>query len=384
MGSEKVKFICDRLKAQVNSRYNFDEILNDTILSNIAFLLSGNCEFEIEWREEVNTGRVLLGFFNNIKYFINLSQYGLVESRNNYLQSVPTAYEQYFNDTETKKEFVYYCLPYTGNNKTPYIKFGYKLMKTAGIRFLNESFMLQNEILEPFKSMKELIEAKKEMRLRNPANKSSYITDDGNVYNIYGKTFGANGKETSLTCYAISRLADKPVVLYPIIDNETRRLSDKTVNTIQQMGKIKVLYDSFEMEMSQDKPVTEDIRSAKFIYNLLCKYGEKHCALCNCQIDSIIQAAHIWSVSDIKKAKISFEEKKLRASDADNGIWLCENHHKLFDAHLIRISHENGNVMISKTLNEESVDFINYITTLNTITLTAKMQEYLSLRYKVK
>ena len=376
----KIKFECARLKAQKNSKHDFDEILTSDILSDIAFLISGKKDYSIEWAEETNKGRVLIGFYKNKKYYINLSQYGLVESRNNYLQSVPTAYEQYFNDDTTNKEFVYYCLPYTGNNKTPYIKFGYKLMKTAGIRFLNESYMLNSQVLESFKSMKELINAKREMRKYNPANKSSYITDEGDRYNIYGKTFGANGKETSLTCYAISHLADKPVTLYPIIDNETTRLSEKTINTIQQLGKITILFDTFTMDLSSDKPIVEDIRSAKFIYNLLCKYGEKHCALCDCQIDSLIQGAHIWPVSDIKKASLTLEDKKDRASDSENGIWLCENHHKLFDSNLITINQETGEVNVSNALTEKHKEFINYITTFKQISLSEKMKKYFELR----
>lgn len=379
----KIKFECARLKAQKNSKHDFDKILTNEILSDIAFLISGKKDYSIDWVEKTNKGRILIGLYNDKKYYINLSQYGMVESRNNYLQSVPTAYEQYFNDDTNNKEFVYYCLPYTGNNKTPYIKFGYKLMKTAGIRFLNESYMLNKQILEPFNSMKELINTKREMRKYNPSNKSSYITDEGDCYNIYGKTFGANGKETSLTCYAISRLADKPVNLYPIIDNETTKLSDKTINTIQQMGKITVLYDTFTMELSSDKPVSEDIRSAKFIYNLLCKYGDKHCALCDCQIDSLIQAAHIWPVSDIKKTNLSFNDKKDKASDAENGIWLCENHHKLFDCNLLTINQETGDIILSDTLAENGINFINYITTLKQITLSSKMKEYFMLRYNV-
>ncbi len=375
-----IKFECARLKAQKNSKYDFDEILTNDILSEISFLITGKKEFTIKWSEVANKGRVLIGLYNNKKYYINLSQYGLVASRNNYLQSVPTAYEQYFNDKTANKEFVYYCLPYTGNNRTKYIRFGYKLMKTAGIRFLNESYMLDKEILEPFYSMQELIETKREMRKYNPANKSSYITDEGDCYHIYGKTFGANGKETSLTCYAISQLTNKPVTLYPIIDNDTTKLSDKTINTIQQMGKIKVLYDSFAMESSSDKAVVEGIRSAKFIYNLLCKYSEKHCAMCNCQIDRLIQAAHIWPVSDIKKANLSTNDKKSKASDAENGIWLCENHHKLFDSDLLIINND-GKIAISDTLVENDMNYVNDITTIKQIKLSANMKEYLSLRY---
>ena len=52
-----------------------------------------------------------------------------------------------------------------------------------------------------------------------------------------------------------------------------------------------------------------------------------------CKIDRIIQAAHIYPVASIRKRDdLEFEEKFKLAVDADNGMWLCENHHKLFDS----------------------------------------------------
>ena len=63
--------------------------------------------------------------------------------------------------------------------------------------------------------------------------------------------------------------------------------------------------------------------------------------LCSCEIPQIIQAAHIWSVASIKRADNINQEDKLQfAIDGDNGIWLCNNHHKLFDVNLIFISEE--------------------------------------------
>lgn len=378
-----VKFECNRLKAQVNSAYDFDEILTDEILKDIALRISGSSDYTITWKEERNIGRFIIAWFNDKKNYISLSQYGEVGSRNNYLQSVPTAYEEYYNDSYTNKQFCYYCLPFKGNNTTPYILFGYKMMKTAKIKFLNESLFMGNKIIEPFKNMQELLKKKQELRISNSSNKSSYITDEGDCYHIYGKTFGANGKETCLMCYAITKIADKPVKLFPIFDNDATTLSDKSKNAISDMGKIIVLNETFTMDDSnKETKEDEDIRSPKFIYNLLCKFGHKKCCLCGCEIDSIVQAAHIWPVAAIKKANLTLDEKKKYALDGENGIWLCENHHKLFDTNLI-IFDLNGKAKFSKKLDDNNKTFVKEITKTPEIDpsfVTVHLKKYLSKR----
>ena len=77
----------------------------------------------------------------------------------------------------------------------------------------------------------------------------------------------------------------------------------------------------------------------------------------------------------------TLEDKKDRASDSENGIWLCENHHKLFDSNLITINQETGEVNVSNALTEKHKEFINYITTFKQISLSEKMKKYFELRY---
>ena len=111
----------------------------------------------------------------------------------------------------------------------------------------------------------------------------------------------------------------------------------------------------------------DNLRSPQFIYNLLHKFGgEKKCVLCDCRIDSIIQAAHIYPVAAIRRRNdLEFKDKFRLAVDADNGIWLCENHHKLFDSNLIWF--EEGQLCISHKLNKEDLVFIKHVTTVEQI-----------------
>lgn len=54
----------------------------------------------------------------------------------------------------------------------------------------------------------------------------------------------------------------------------------------------------------------------------------KSCAFCGCTVDRALEFAHIlpWSASESNQRR-----------DADNGLVLCASHHRLFDAHLLRL-----------------------------------------------
>ena len=126
-----------------------------------------------------------------------------------------------------------------------------------------------------------------------------------------------------------------------------------------------------------------NLRSPRYIFNLLEKLGEKRCALCNCEIPELIQGAHIWPVSNIKKnAQLSLEEKIKHAINKDNGIWLCENHHKMFDEHIISFDND-GKLFINNSLRQMDCEFINDITPCQQLpasVLTKEFLGYLQLR----
>ena len=89
--------------------------------------------------------------------------------------------------------------------------------------------------------------------------------------------------------------------------------------------------------------------------------------MCNCQIPEIIQGAHVWPVSIIKKQVLTFDQQFSHAISGDNGIWLCENHHKLFDEYIICID-KNAKVRFRTTDK-------TYLKFLHSITLQEKLDE---------
>ena len=133
------------------------------------------------------------------------------------------------------------------------------------------------------------------------------------------------------------------------------------------MGNIRVVPTDMQLE----KKVFEEndsLRSPKYIYNLFNKFGKKKCALCGCEIPELIQGAHIWPVASIKReGGMTFDEKLQCAIDGENGLWLCENHHKLFDTNIIVFDESNGKVIFKNNMNLWDYDFLHQITTIDSL-----------------
>lgn len=371
----KPKFRINRLGAQDKSP-TYDSFLTKEILDDICYKVCNTKDYEIVWIEKRNKGRLITLETENIINYINLSQTGRIQGRNYQVQSIPTALSIFLNEEANNRKcslFWFYFLPFEGDNKTKYMLFFYRVMMTVGIKFLNPDFGLQHTKLMPYESVKDMIYARNHLREANSGNQSTYMTDEGDYYHIYGKTFGANQKETTLLCFAISAITDKPVKLFQIIDNESKEISEQDKEAISKYSRfhgnksIEILDDSYQFDNDTSDHVHDNLRSPQFIYNLLNKFGgEKKCVLCDCKIDRIIQAAHIYPVAAIRRRNdLDFDHKLRLAVDADNGIWLCENHHKLFDSGLIWF--EEGQLVISNKLNPQDLMFIKQVTTIEQI-----------------
>ncbi|HHT67144.1 MAG TPA: hypothetical protein GX010_02845 [Erysipelotrichaceae bacterium] len=379
----KPRFIIDKLGAE-NRSPNVDTYLKKEHLDDICSRVLGHKNYDVKWREKKIKGRLIYLETSDCIYYINLSQNGHLRGRDYQVQSIPTALGIYLSDQKKnnaselkdrkKLMFYFYFMPQTGNNNTRYVNFFYRCMKTADIKILNADFGLPGETIEAFSTIKEIIKTRNESREINSGNQSTYITDEGNCYHIYGKTFGANQKETTLLCIAISALTDKPVKLFQILDNDSTQISQNDIDAIKtyvdmlpEKKSFEIMDDTLQFDDDSSDTITDRLRSPKFIYNLLSKYGgEKRCILCGCKIDSIIQAAHIYPVASIRKRKDLDDDIKFSlAIDKDNGIWLCENHHKLFDKNIIWF--EEGKLCVSKSIDDEDVAFVKQITTIDEI-----------------
>ena len=382
-------------KSNVTKRY-FDQIITDSVRRQICIELFGKNDHEVCFVDEAykdefvnskyNKGRLAILEYKDTAIYISFSD-DKGDGRNKSFQSVPTAFNLFFSNNYPNKKLYFCFLPCSGKDDTPYFMFMYRLMKTVGFEFLNTPQHLIGRIT-PFSSIDDIIRARKENNERNSANNGSFIVkNDVHEYEIYGKTYGANKYATSLICYAISKSALKQdsITLFEYKEKDLRVLPKSSLKVLRQMGNINIVVVDNEFEKKQLE-TNDSLRSPRFNAGLLNRLGERHCVLCDCAISEIIQGAHIWPVADIKKTSgLSDDEKLVYATDGENGLWMCQNHHKMFDSNIIRLSQE-GKVSYKPELDENDEKYINSITTvpaLPTELVTDEYKKYIEKRYKL-
>lgn len=341
----------------------FDRILTREVLTDICQLVTGQSSFRVvKDRSTYNKGRLVLIEYEGITYYVSLSEENIA-GRNSGVQSVPTAINLYYSDRNSNKRLCYYFIPHNGNAFTNYYLFVYRLLMTAGVKFLNISNYYHTMIL-PYKNVDDLIIDRRENQTSNSSNNSSYVSKTSEKIQIYAKTFGASKYESTLLAVAVSHIADKPIDLFNICEQDLTRLPQASMNTIKSLGNISIHYTSLFLDKREYLQQTDrtELRSASYLYNLFNRLGAKKCALCGCEIPEIVQGAHIWGVAQISRTSELDDETKFGyAVSGHNGLWLCQNHHKLFDANIILLDND-GYVRIKDSLGTDDVAFIRNTT----------------------
>lgn len=120
-----------------------------------------------------------------------------------------------------------------------------------------------------------------------------------------------------------------------------------------------------------------------FKNNIRAKGVPTKCCLCGCEIEDILEAAHLWGVSEINSLspidvnnimrlpymqdlidetnphkRETFYKKYIMANSGDNGVWLCSNHHGLFDSHHYCFDSEDGRIILYFNTEEEVKKFL--------------------------
>lgn len=278
----------------------FDAILTDAILTDICQKVTGQNKYRIvKDKSTYNKGRLVYVEYEGVIYYISLSEVS-IEGRNSSLQSVPSAINLFYADTRLNKQLCYYFMPHNGNAFTDYHLFIYKLLMTAGVRFLNIE-QYYHQPITAYNNVDDLIIDRRDNQGGNSSNNSSYVSKSSDAIQIYAKTFGASKYESTLMAIAISHIADRPVELYNICEQDLKKLPQASINTIESLGNISLYYTTLFLDKHQpaDESERAKLRSASYLYNLYNRIGYKRCALCNCEISEIIQGAHIWGVSQI-------------------------------------------------------------------------------------
>ena len=394
--NEMPKFIIKRnmQKSRQTGRY-FDQIITHPTLGQICVELFGTHDYEVDFVDNdyhdefldatYNQGRLAILCYKDTVSYISFSD-ELGDGRNKAFQSVPTAFNRFYSNSHKKKKLYFCFLNCNGNDATPYFIFTYRLMKTAGFDFINVPDYLDGKI-KAFSTIDDIIRARKENGERNPGNNATHIVRTGpHEIEIFGKTYGANKYDTSLICYAVSKLASRQdnITLYEYNEKDLKELPESSLNVIRSMGNINIVNIDDEIE-KKELEANDSLRSPRFNARLLDRLGERRCVLCDCEISEIIQGAHIWPVSDIKKTAGLSDDKKLEyATDGQNGLWMCQNHHKMFDSDIIRLS-KDGRISYKPKIDKKDKLYIDSITTVSILPkklITKDYKNYIGKRYK--
>ena len=361
----------------------YEDLLTSDILSDVCFRITGRKSYTVEFDDSgYNMGRLAILEHSGSVSYISFSE-NQVASRNSSLQSFPSALLRFHQEASPRKQIFFYFLPSVGDSiETPYFIFMYRLMKSAGTRFLNDEPHLKASIV-PFNSVGDIIAQRNANREYSRSNNPTYLTiDENNTLQIFGKTYGASKYETTLLCLAISAIATTKIELYEVQEGGLKTLPALAKQIILGLGNIQIIRSDLTLERAEFEK-NDSLRSPAYMFNLLEKLGDKKCGLCDCEIPQIIQGAHIWPVASIKKAKNIDPDQRLEyAVDGDNGIWLCSNHHKLFDANLLLIR-EDGTVHFKTVLRPAHENYLNDVTVADQIRveiLTPKFVNYLRKR----
>lgn len=375
----------------------FKDIVTTEVLSDVCYRITGQTDFTYEYvdneyqdmflEKSYNKGRIAIMQYKDVVSYISFSELE-IGGRNSSVQSVPTAFNLYYSNPYLKKRLYYYFLNVSGNAETDYQILIYRLMSTIGFEFLNANGNLLRRI-QRFNSVEDIMFNRRINAGRNKSNNSTFITKGhAGEIEIYGKTYGANKYETSLICYALASLwqPGQRIKLYEVLEGDLKELPETSLNIIRKMGVIDIVPTDMTLEKRIYEGKENRLRSPRYTYNLFNKLGNKHCALCNCEIPELIQGAHILPVAAIRKMNyISFEQRLELALDGDNGLWLCENHHKMFDEGM-RSFDKYGALLFRNDIDLRHMRFIDEITKYKVLpseVLTDKFLWYLEQRKRV-
>ena len=285
---------------------------------------------------------------NSIEY-ISYSSLNSKGGRNTYIeQGFILSYIHYLKNTNLKKTIkILYCTKQDKLN--PYNDYVFRIFRTLNINIINPDwYSNNNKELTSFNNVFEIQNFKSKIGRKNN-NPTTLIREENKNY-LYAKFDGTNENGSMLLMMVLNYF--KNGIIRIVYKDEKIKLSQKFNLLFKELKNIKIIEE--QVKISDNKFITtsktDKIRNQVwFSLNLLLKYKEKKCLICDCEIESLIQACHIYPIAKIKKSDLNTKEQKIYAIDPDNGLWMCSNHHKLFDNKKIIID-ESGSIIINKSI----------------------------------
>lgn len=298
-------------------------------------------------------------------------------------------------------------------------------------KFANDILYLSKRNMGNVPSYLKCIDEEYDISKNDVYENQEYIDLSKHKYIYTFKTLSAEGYDSFFTMWTLIILAKKENKnLEFLFGSQLYHLNDGKENIKQSTGftgpilnlidkaNLEINYETsdeilhqFEREKNQYETAkaNKDLRNQELFKNNMREKGLlTKCYLCGCEIENILEAAHLWGVAEISKASSEsinevymntdmkklldtsnehyneqFYKKYMLANSGDNGIWLCSNHHGLFDSNYYCFDSSNGKVLVKLNATPESKMFFDLITTSNQLpseVLTNRTKVFLSKR----
>ena len=326
-------------KPTITINFKDKDLFSNAILNDIILKIFGKIEdYKVEYINRKSGKYITVRNKDSIKYVVFSATNSKSAHGNTFLaQPLKYALEDFFTDVHINKTLSVYLMSTTDGAKNKYNLNLYRILKSCAITILNEDKL--GETIIPFSSPQEW-STERELLNRNQNNSSKLLQGEDGNFDFYGKMHGANQCDTFINLLYLSKAVrdlGKTLSLIPIPENKTDEtdftISASDLALLRNMG---IVYDNISEtgNRNQDDAKKENIRNqTEFKSNLFTKVdGNTTCAFCGYPV-YITQAAHVLPVHIIEKREdLSYEEKCKLANSAENGLYLCPNCHKLFDA----------------------------------------------------
>lgn len=374
---------------------------------------------------------------------------------NTYLmQGINKIFSRYFDLKQLCNSVKLYFYLLDVDQTYPHNKFNlctYRMLSTLGFSILNIDEINFDAIKEfgfrpnrnfsniQYVSLNKLMNDKLAIAKRNTGNIPAYlkcveaVEDDGTIvtekYIYVFKSLGAQAYDCFLTMWTLDTLAKRENKNLEFMlslerfgfkrhENKiTKDLPGPVKKMLHTVG-ISTHYETSEevlqdenRELSQFEKarVIGDIRNQLlFRNNIRAKGILMKCPICGCDIEDVLEAAHIWGIGHIKSENGRninrlldntilhnliddthpfkndiFYKRYVLANSGDNGVWLCRNHHGLFDDNYYCFDSEFGKVIVPLGREQEISDMLGIDLNKNVLTediLTEETKIYINKR----
>ena len=287
--------------------------------------------------------------------------------------------------------------------------YGYTYGYTSFNKFANDLLFISEKNRSNEPAYLKCIDLDFDISNESDTNDREIVSDSLNKEYIYTfKTLGAQSYDNFLIMWTLNTLAERENKNLKFLFSKEKfnfRLNQLPENAkftedfpasitrlFEKIG-VDIEYETanevrqqFDRERSQYETakMNNTIRNQELFKNNMRQKGlQTKCYLCGCEIEEILEAAHLWGVSNIKNsnaAKINsvikkdcmkklidsdnphcdelFYKKYVLANSGDNGIWLCSNHHGLFDKNFYCFRSEDGMILLK---NNNTEAFLRYM-----------------------